>query len=495
MPLNYSKWDALEISDDSDIEGHPNVDHKSLVRWKQRDIHEKREMRKQRIAQLNADIACNDVLAPRLRAITDEVEKQGPAHFSSLVERFKTNPSPEAPPTNAPQQKTYDEMLLALMLTVWEEAKKEGCEKDDPRLQEALVKGLKKHVLQMGDHQGELKKELAELEEEAKKRITSEDIRDGFDSHYVPPKPAPPPIKGAKTEPPKTTATTTDFEVLNPKGVAAAETTFAQGSSTSATSADDDDELPELTSTLEEFSRLPLRGYEESWEFIKMHRDVIVPGASDALLVAAFKAQSNGQSRHAQQCVHQSLLLQYCDKLGGDGVRVFFRKMVSGDLRATSVFEKDVAETYAHLVERVRISKAEEAATAAGTEQIQLVPENPNQSITFNVPDGPPPENIQLEGPGFEDVNMEDVRRALQMRFDVFQGFSQPMQEALKSQSLDQVNRVLGNMRVEEAEEVVKLLDVAGILSFSEGGIRDQTSGEAQDDDGNDDDDVEEQGE
>lgn len=244
-----------------------------------------------------------------------------------------------------------------------------------------------------------------------------------------------------------------------------------------------------------------------------MHRDVIVPGASDALLVAAFKAQSNGQSRHAQQCVHQSLLLQYCDKLGGDGVRVFFRKcvnyrtssvsllksyfirMVSGDLRATSVFEKDVAETYAHLVERVRISKAEEAATAAGTEQIQLVPENPNQSITFNVPDGPPPENIQLEGPGFEDVNMEDVRRALQMRFDVFQGFSQPMQEALKSQSLDQVNRVLGNMRVEEAEEVVKLLDVAGILSFSEGGIRDQTSGEAQDDDGNDDDDVEEQGE
>ena len=51
MPLNYSKWDALEVgvkplvthifhlhlllkvSDDSDIEGHPNVDHKSLVRY------------------------------------------------------------------------------------------------------------------------------------------------------------------------------------------------------------------------------------------------------------------------------------------------------------------------------------------------------------------------------------------------------------------------------------------------------------------------------
>lgn len=69
-----------------------------------------------------------------------------------------------------------------------------------------------------------------------------------------------------------------------------------------------------------------MRGYEESWEFIKSHRDVMVPGASDALLVAAFTAESNGQFRYAQQCVNQSLLIQYCEKLGGDGVRVFFRK-------------------------------------------------------------------------------------------------------------------------------------------------------------------------
>lgn len=52
----------------------------------------------------------------------------------------------------------------------------------------------------------------------------------------------------------------------------------------------------------------------------------MVPGASDALLVAAFTAESNGQFRYAQQCVHQSLLIQYCEKLGGDGVRVFFKK-------------------------------------------------------------------------------------------------------------------------------------------------------------------------
>ena len=37
--LNYAKWDNLELSDDSDIEVHPNVDKKSFIRWKQRDIH------------------------------------------------------------------------------------------------------------------------------------------------------------------------------------------------------------------------------------------------------------------------------------------------------------------------------------------------------------------------------------------------------------------------------------------------------------------------
>ena len=91
--------------------------------------------------------------------------------------------------------------------------------------------------------------------------------------------------------------------------------------------------------------------------------------------------------------------------------------MITGDPRATGIFEKDVQDTYAHLVERVRISKAEESA--AGGEQIQLVPENPETSITFNVPDGPPPENLELEGPGFENVSIEDVRKALQMRWDM----------------------------------------------------------------------------
>ena len=154
--------------------------------------------------------------------------------------------------------------------------------------------------------------------------------------------------------------------------------------------------------------------------------------------------------------------------------------MTQGDPRATSVFEKDVQDTFAHLVERVRISKAEEAA--AGGEQIQLVAENPGTSISFNVPEGPPPEKLELEGPGFENVDIEDVRKALQMRWDVFQSFSPEMQTALQSQSLDEVNKVLGAMKVLDAEELVKMLDMAGILNFGEHGIRDETGNAAEED-------------
>ena len=81
-----------------------------------------------------------------------------------------------------------------------------------------------------------------------------------------------------------------------------------------------------MTPSLTEFSKIPLREYQRSFEFIQAHRDVYVTGASDALLVEAFTAQRRGESKYAKQCVHQSLLIQYCEKLGKDGVRLFFRR-------------------------------------------------------------------------------------------------------------------------------------------------------------------------
>jgi cell division cycle protein 37 len=157
--------------------------------------------------------------------------------------------------------------------------------------------------------------------------------------------------------------------------------------------------------------------------------------------------------------------------------------MVAGGQSAQAIFRKDVEDTYQHVVKRVEIAKVEEAEAAAAGEQIQLVAENPDTVISFNVPDGPPPENLVLEGPGTEDMEIGEVRRVLQMRWDLFCGLPENLQEALKTNELAAVNKVLGNMPVNEAENAVQALDMGGILSFAEGGIRDETGRADQDED------------
>jgi len=484
MPLNYSKWDQLELSDDSDIEGHPNVDKRSLIRWKQRDIHEKRETRKHKIEAFNAEIACNDVLRPRLFRIEQRIAGATPTaagdlaedadagkslvgltFFQYLVDRLQSNPSPAAPPTNAKNQPTYDAMILSLLLQIFASVK----DLPQDEQEKAIMDGIKKHIVQLADHTKQLQADLEEEIKEQKKHITSDDIHEGWESKYIPPKPTPPPIKNAiadTTPIPKTTTTT--YEVLNP---------VASSSNALPPDADVDEEqedLPELTPSLARFSRLPLWDYSQSFAFIQSNRDVVVPGASDALLVAAFQAESDERSKYAKQCVHQSLLLQYCDKLGRDGVHVFFQKMISGDKRAIPIFVKDVEDTYAHLVTRVAATAAEASSTSQ-KERIQLVPENPDSTISFNVPDGPPPEELVLEGPGMEDLDIEEVRKALMMRWTVFEGFSEALKDALRVGTLEGVNKVLGEMDVAEAEDVVSKLDLVGIMSFAEGGVRDET--------------------
>lgn len=151
--------------------------------------------------------------------------------------------------------------------------------------------------------------------------------------------------------------------------------------------------------------------------------------------------------------------------------------MVANEKRAQTVFLDDVEKTYAHLASRVIATQAEEEDAAQGREQIQLMQEDPSQPITFNVPDGPPPEDLRLEGPGTENLDVEQVRRALQMRWDVFQAFDDSLQKALKIGTLDAVNKVLGKMDVADAEEAIRMLQMAGILSFADDGkIRDLTS-------------------
>lgn len=163
-----------------------------VYRWKQRDIHEKREARKQKIANLEAQIACNKVLFPRIQDIyarlSAPTESTPSVYFNTLYEQLQKNPSKNCPPGNDPEkiEQTYDGMLLQLLTQVSSQAKDKikdasvlESEKED-KLSKALADGIKFHV----DHLGEtIQKDSVELENELKeqqKHITSDDLHDGF---------------------------------------------------------------------------------------------------------------------------------------------------------------------------------------------------------------------------------------------------------------------------------------------------------------------------
>lgn len=109
MPVDYSKWDALELSDDSDIEVHPNVDKRSFIRAKQNQIHQQRHDRKVEIETLKYERIINDGLLERINALLDalkkhqeEAVKQNPDElvFQALIESAgdPARDDPQKPP-------------------------------------------------------------------------------------------------------------------------------------------------------------------------------------------------------------------------------------------------------------------------------------------------------------------------------------------------------------------------------------------------------------
>lgn len=151
-------------------------------RWKQRDIHERREQRKGRIAELEAIIATNSVLEPKLQTISKDLSSGGPLYFSQLVSRLKQQPSSDAPP-HSPEV-SYDSMIYSLLNKVFDEVvQEEKVPKDDmEKMGPALLKHFEDHVKKLSKATEDAKKALEEELAEQKKHITSDDLKVGFDS-------------------------------------------------------------------------------------------------------------------------------------------------------------------------------------------------------------------------------------------------------------------------------------------------------------------------
>jgi cell division cycle protein 37 len=142
---------------------------------------------------------------------------------------------------------------------------------------------------------------------------------------------------------------------------------------------------------------------------------------------------------------------------------MFFKRITTKGHQAQEVFNKDVAETYARIKTRAAELKKEEEENQGqeGVEQIQLHAVEPGTEIHINVPQPGSTEEVEIQAR------------------QIFENFPPGLQRALESGKLDEVNKVLGKMSVEEAEEIVELLGQGGMLSLQEGVI-DATNEEGQ---------------
>lgn len=360
--------------------------------------------------------------------------------FQAMME--SADPSNDQPPprpagvhTDEKELPSYSKMMATLIDQV---RAKVDEDKSEDRFA-AYIKEIKEHQAKVQDLQKQLLEQLAELEKEEARKITSESIHTGFDSSHVSKSDA------KSTTAPKKAAKGKTVEILNPHVLNKAPlerqpSSGAEGDVDEPNIGDDDDDEESEPSELGiKFSKIKMGDWRACMQFISDNPQVVAEKETDGLLVLAFRAAGNGKDDLARQSVHQALLLQYCRALGRDGVGMFFKRMSTPGHQAQKVFFDDVQNTYQRIRTRAREIQKEQAEEreGAGVEQIQLHAVEPGTAINIKIPaeNSTEPEEIQAR--------------------ELFNAFPPGLQRALESGSLDEVNKVLGKMSVEQAEEIV----------------------------------------
>ena len=388
--------------------------------------------------------------------------------FQSLIESAG-DPSEDMPPPppegvheHIKDKPTYSKMMAALVDQVKKEVEEK--KKADNRL-DAFISEIDSHKHRVEGLQKELLAKLAELEKEEARHITSDNLHTGFDYSSVSKGGASSSTSKA-TEPSKSTPAAkkseTTVELLNAPERAPLDRQDSGAAADVEDNTEIDDDSVEASPLGKQFAKIPIGDYTSALRFIHEHPSILSEKESDGLMIEAFNSEIDGRSKHAKQCVHHSLLLQYCRQLGGkDGVAMFFKRITTKDHQANKLFHDDVASTYQRIHVRAREIKKEreENPQSEGVEQIQLHAVDPNTTINIAVPPKEPTSTDPAE--------IEAQKKAR----EIFDSFPPGLQRALESGKLDEVNKVLGKMSVDEAEEIVAKLGDGGMLSLEQGVI------------------------
>ncbi|KAK6463910.1 Cdc37 N terminal kinase binding-domain-containing protein [Scheffersomyces coipomensis] len=463
MPIDYSKWDKLELSDDSDIEVHPNVDKNSFVKWKQRDIHEKRQQRNIEIktiliqltmyAKLNErvdyiltlpkDILIdNSAVVSKLDLNFDKTEK---FDYQKLISEKgdslrKGLKDLHFEPEEAQDSSPYNEMIEDLLIQIKDE---HPDARNDPV---KLAEHLKDHRNKIDDVLSKQTIKLDDLLYQKSLLISSDDYHTGFDRSFLNHD-----KEEEKTEEVKPTK-------IEKKSVTTVETIHDPKQSNvvakSEPKSDKDilDEL-ELLPATEEFAKLSK--LEDSSLYLLKHTQICTEQQKDALIMTAFDLELEGDTAGAKQVIHQSLLLQYVAQLAGPNVnkdqtiraiRLFFSKIQDKSSPARSAFLQDVDGTLSHIKSRCEVIRSEYNDKNENEEEalIQLKALDDNTQLMVNIP---------KEGTEEYEIFTTEL--------------SKELQDAVRTESLEEVNKVFATMKVEDAEQVLEIFNQCGVIGIS----------------------------
>ncbi|SCV04632.1 LAMI_0H17678g1_1 [Lachancea mirantina] len=444
MPIDYSKWDKIELSDDSDIEVHPNVDKKSFIKWKQQSIHEQRLQRNQDIKNLEFQLQMNDRLNRRVDKMLntlsdsellkmDSVQQFLNANFDKTERGQGDHVDPDMP--------TYNEMVEDLFEQMELNAKKEGKDPKDGAVIREMILRHRKKIDQVNTQATDKLSELYRLKNSL---ISSDDIHTGFDKSFV--------NKMAEGE---------DASKFIPKQPASETSLIGSLSPPPMEFIDFKDDAMKLAPETLAFGKIAPDKLKKSEEFLLQHLPIISEQQKDALMMTAFEHQMEGDEVKAYQAIHQSELLAYIRELydikkipflrAGEMTKVikmFFERVFfkSAD-RGRASFLESVQAKFDHVKQRVKVMEHE--SPQEGVETIQLKSLDDSTELHINLPD-------------FNSEASEEVARR-----EAFNKLPTQMQTAVQSQSLDQINEVFSEMSLEEAERVLDIFNEGGIIGIN----------------------------
>lgn len=456
MPIDYSKWDKLELSDDSDIEVHPNVDKKSFIRWKQQDIHQKREERKNEIKMLEQQLEMykhlnkrmdyvlglqkNDRNAIQVFMKIEDLEKLLNANFDKLEKCEGDRIDKDIPP--------YNEMVCDLVEQFHSELKRD----DKFNLQSVLLKIIE-HRAKIEKVSEEANAKLAELYKEKELHISSEDMTDAWNSSII-----------NKAKP------MTNEEITSVKNQQAKKQDLVQMGLKKFISYSGEENLLKLDDKTLEFGELPCENHSKGKDYLVKHYEILSAQQVDALMMSSFNHELAGDTKKCHNVIYQSEVMSsivqiydlrfkndtsefiHVEELQ-DIIVKFYMKLTdtsSGNM-ARPFFLSEVEKKYTHVKTRAAAMQ-EEDDDREGQEIIQLKSVEPNTELKINVPSCK-----------HEDETEDEVEKH---RVQLFNLIPENMREALLSGSLDKVNEIFASMSLEDGEQMLEIFNAGGFLGI-----------------------------